>query len=231
MSIPSRAIESKTLSKYGPAALLTIHVGKEPDHQEFVAHESFLICRSEFFRRAVNGRWEEAETRVVKLPEDSSEVFARYLDCAYTNRATSELLDRPSYDILSWNDTRNIAHIDVHNLNRLYILADKLQDPATKNAAIRTLFRVFHWEHPSRRILSPSLSHISMVYENTPEHSPLRCLFVDITLRYPLEGLRQIMTELPREFLMDLAIMLQGIATNTADVARQNGVEAYLERS
>lgn len=43
-------------------AILTIRVGKEPNHTDFMAHESFLTARSEFFRRAMDGNWKEAET-------------------------------------------------------------------------------------------------------------------------------------------------------------------------
>ncbi|KAJ4338018.1 hypothetical protein N0V95_008191, partial [Ascochyta clinopodiicola] len=169
---------------YGPAALLTIRVGKEPHHKDFVAHESFLTCRSEFFRRAVNGRWEEAETRVIKLPEDSPEVFATYLDCAYTNQVPSELLDRPSTASINWHEAVKLSHVDITNLILLYTTADKLLDPFTKDAVIRVFFKVIHYEGADGQKTGPNHPHISLAYENTPEHSPIRRLIVDRALVY-----------------------------------------------
>jgi hypothetical protein len=43
------------VNSFDALSVLTIHVGTEPDVKNFVAHESFLTARSEFFRRAMNG--------------------------------------------------------------------------------------------------------------------------------------------------------------------------------
>jgi hypothetical protein len=64
--------------------MVTIQVGLESNDAKIVAHESFLTMRSEFFRRAMNGAWEEADTRVVKLPEDDPDIFALYINYVYT---------------------------------------------------------------------------------------------------------------------------------------------------
>jgi len=58
--------------------MVTVRVGDSTESEDFVAHESFLTSRSEFFCRAMNGSWEEAESRMVKLPEDKPAIFAIY---------------------------------------------------------------------------------------------------------------------------------------------------------
>ncbi|KAI4697602.1 uncharacterized protein J4E84_000734 [Alternaria hordeiaustralica] len=51
--------------------------------QDFIAHESSLTSRSEFFRRAMNGNWQEADTRVINFPDDEPDTFALYISYVY----------------------------------------------------------------------------------------------------------------------------------------------------
>ncbi|CAN9097586.1 unnamed protein product [Alternaria sp. RS040] len=56
--------KSGTMSLESTSAV-TIRVGKAPNTKDFIAHEAFLTSRSEFFRRAMNGNWKEAKTRII----------------------------------------------------------------------------------------------------------------------------------------------------------------------
>jgi hypothetical protein len=64
-------------------------VGQAPNTEGFAAHESFLTSRSEFFRRAMNGNWKEAETRIINLLDDEGKIFARYIN--YVTPASYQL--------------------------------------------------------------------------------------------------------------------------------------------
>ena len=216
------------LGSYGPAALLTIRVGTGSIQQDFVAHESFLISRSGFFRRAVNGRWEESETRIVKLPEDSPKIFALYIDCAYTNQISSDSVERnpPAKAENNTKENIDLLKAEIWDLVHVYILAEKLLDGTTKNIVIETLFKLFHLTNPCLR---PSECMIKEVYRNTPETSPLRRFLVDLRLDYASAKLRKEIDGLPKEYLLDLAIALQARATGINEVAKQNGVGVYLQ--
>lgn len=67
---------------FNPATMLTIRVGLDATCETFTVH---LTARSEYFRRAMNGRWTEAETRTIDLTEDDPEAFALYLNLVYKN--------------------------------------------------------------------------------------------------------------------------------------------------
>jgi hypothetical protein len=112
--------------------MVTVRVGKDLEAKSFFAHEALLTSHSEFFRCAMNGRWEEADTRTVKLPE---------------------------YD----------------GLIHLYVLVDKLQDRAAKNAIVQAVFDV-----ADARFMIPRASQVNLLYKNTTEQAPLRALLVDL---------------------------------------------------
>lgn len=209
--------------------MVTIRVGKEPDQEEFIAHESFLTCRSEFFRRAMNGHWDEAETRVIKLPDDQPKVFAVYLDCVYNSPLMSELLEKTSTGPLERMEEYRLADIDIKSLCQLYILADKLLDAITKESAMRLLFKVFEYKTSDGKMFAMHATHVSFVYDNTTEHSQLRCFTVDLWQDRSRESLRKSRYKLPTDFLVDLVVALQGKATETYRVTIRKGVEAYLD--
>lgn len=193
-----------------------------------MAHESFLTSRSEFFCRAVNGRWEESETRIVKLPEDSPKTFALYIDCAYTNQISSDSVERNPSKKAESNTKENtdLIKAEIWGLVHVYILAEKLLDGTTRNIVIETLFKLFHLENPPFR---PGGEMINIVYRNTPETSPIRRFLVDLRLDDAPVELRKAIDVLPKEYLLDLAIALQARATGIKEAAKRNGVGAYLQ--
>jgi hypothetical protein len=52
--------------------------------ETFNVHTALLTARSEFFKKALNGAWKEAEDKVFKLPEDDPANFATYVHHLYT---------------------------------------------------------------------------------------------------------------------------------------------------
>ncbi|KAF2241958.1 hypothetical protein BU26DRAFT_387892, partial [Trematosphaeria pertusa] len=121
------------------SALVTVRVGKEPESKDFVAHESILTSRSEFFRRALNGNWEEAHAHIVHLPEDEPDIFGIYLNYVYTGRLHTMSVDSEELATLDHNKFRTTVNEEYNNLFCLYILAEKLQDTPTKDATFTAL--------------------------------------------------------------------------------------------
>jgi hypothetical protein len=63
--------------------MLTVLVGDGDDKHDFTVHEDVICGCSEFFRKAMNGKWKESEERVVPLPQEDPEIFSMYLQACY----------------------------------------------------------------------------------------------------------------------------------------------------
>jgi hypothetical protein len=163
------------------STMVTVRVGKDPEAKSFFANEALLTSHSEFFRHAMNGRWEEANTRTVKLPE---------------------------YDSL------------IH----LYVLVDKLQNRAAKNAIVQAVFDV-----AGARFMIPGASQVNLLYKNTTEQAPLRALLVDLWSMVGGTFLYENAHKLPTEFLRDLLIVMQNDRKETHNIAKTKGVSSYFE--
>ncbi|KAF2277552.1 uncharacterized protein EI97DRAFT_432415 [Westerdykella ornata] len=144
---------------------VTIHVGQGLERKEFIAHEPF-IARSEFFRRALNGNWPEGIERIVEMPNDDPEHFRLYLSFVYTSKLPRDREPLPKDDA-EWTSRYEADYMD---LARIYALAEKLQDPVTKNAIVHRMFQL------SSCGAFPPGKAIQIFYESTPESSRIRGL-------------------------------------------------------
>lgn len=55
-------------------------------------HKDLIVSRSDFFTRALNGKWKEGNDNVVKLPEDEPEIFWLYIQLLYSGKNEKALL-------------------------------------------------------------------------------------------------------------------------------------------
>lgn len=145
--------------------MLTIRVGKEPFRIDFVAHQSVLTSRSEFFRAAMTGNWSEANSRVVKLPEDSPPIVALYLNYIYTGQLTTMRKTEEELSTLQVQECVVYVNMEYHDLFPLYILAEKFQDAAAKNAALIAAPDVTSSKCADKRWVVPSFEMVNRVYE------------------------------------------------------------------
>jgi hypothetical protein len=60
-----------------------IEVG--PDREPFTIHVELLCFRSPFFRKALKGPFQEAQTRVMPMPDDDVDAFSRFELWLYNN--------------------------------------------------------------------------------------------------------------------------------------------------
>lgn len=161
-------------------------------------HERLFTKQSHYFAKIIKGKFLESEERVVKLEEVALKDFRLYVVLLYT----SELATKGPDEWLA--------------LCRLYVLAEYLVDRWAKNRVVdgmhAYLTEVLPTEpkHESPRKLF-STEAVQVVYDGTPESSPLRRLMVDL---YAIHGrdlwLKDVKDELPVDFLYDIALkMLQ----------------------
>ena len=156
--------------------MITVRVGQEPNEKDFLAHESYLTTQSEFFRRALHGKLQKAESRIVKLPEDDPEIFGLYLNYVYTGHlpTTCEAEKDLTAHYLSLMD-------EYHQLFSVYVMAEKLLNPDAKNAAMTALVEI--WTRNPGLVVSART--VYLVYEGTPGGSRARRFVVDGFVQVP----------------------------------------------
>lgn len=123
--------------------------------ERFVVHRDILCARSPFFNSACSERWRKSG-QSIKLPEDDPDVFNTYLLYAYRQPSASE-------------DVEYIRYINT------YILADKLGDLAAANDIMDDMIH-----HGEKTNTNPVGESSKIVFERTPDSSPLRRLMVDL---------------------------------------------------
>jgi hypothetical protein len=214
---------------------VTIQVGLEPNDAKFVAHESFLTARSEFFRRAINGSWKESDTRVVKLPEDDPEIFALYINYIYTGQLVTAQKSNEEFATLDFIDFGKIIHAEYHALFCVYVMAEKFVDIATKKAVLAAAIEVTGSKSLEGRWEVPTFITINTVYSGTPQKSPARRLVTDMCSSLPLKSIleRAAGLALHEDYIIDLANVSEKMRPRKTgcggNLSVKKGVQAYLE--
>ena len=141
--------------------MVAFTVGKD-NIQQFIVHENVIKPRSEFVRLALSKEWKEAKERTIPLPDEESATFELYQHWVYFNHIPMD--GQPSAD--------RGKHYNL--LTKAYILGEKLLDPHFKDAIIDCLIERL------RTTLTFDVRLTNLIYEHTPEKSPLRRLLQDI---------------------------------------------------
>ena len=217
-------------ASFAPAKLFTIRVGEGAAQTDFVAHESFLTSRSEYFRHAFNGNWEEASTRTIKLAHDDPKSFELYLGVVYTGKIALRESMQPEAIEKPWKEERSLLRDQYDKVFGLYILAEKLQDSTAKNAAIQATFElVAHGQRRSdKKWTFPRYSTVANVFDKTPSQSPARRLLVDMANTCNVESLHAEAATLPKDLVRDLLVCLR-MRVKGRNGAIKKGLNAYLE--
>jgi len=136
--------------------VVTVLVGA--DRTKFVIHKDLLTSKSEFFRAALTGDWEESKSQKVHLPEDDPAAFEMFAHWLYFTEVDFEVNDRA-----------------FTTLSEAWFLGDKLQAIAFKIAVINEFVPTMY---KTERLTT--LQNIKDIYSRTLPNSPLRRLIVDI---------------------------------------------------
>ncbi|KAH8727133.1 hypothetical protein GQ44DRAFT_770569 [Phaeosphaeriaceae sp. PMI808] len=108
-----------------------IDVGIGNELTTYKVPAEILFRRSEFFKRAIHGKWKEAVNKIVKFPEDNPEIFEFYIHLLYTG----QLPRIPDGIYTDGNIYEEVSAILCH----LYVFAEKVHDVKAKNAIIRAI--------------------------------------------------------------------------------------------
>jgi hypothetical protein len=226
------------LNSFDASAMLTVRVGKGQKRKDFTAHESFLTSSSEFFRRAMNGSWKEAKTRVIHLSDDNPNIFGLYLNFVYTGELTTTRTQQEESSGVDFNTWALQIQQEYGDLFCIYVLAEKLQDISAKNATMRAAISVTQTVHPDTgQWLSPSLRTANIVYQGTPENNHGRRLVMEICSGLSLNDIIPAIKgyELHQDLVRDLASTLENIRPLSGEYQGNTNlveeVEKYLEQS
>lgn len=145
------------------------------DGGNFTVQKALLSNASDYFDRAVNGRFMESSTKTLKLKEWSTESFQLFLHWVCRHSLPDffsdidELPDDSPEQIASGDAVRDAAQIQ---LIQLWVKADMCLMPALQNAAMNELLKVLS-------ISTAAVSAIRLAFEKTSSDSPLRALFLN----------------------------------------------------
>ncbi|KAK4891885.1 hypothetical protein LTR27_009584 [Elasticomyces elasticus] len=145
------------------AEMVYMDVGEPEQVKRFALHESIVRPASEFVNMALSRDWKEARERVIPLSEDEPETFSIYQTWLYTHivDAHASKLSTTSCDFYQ-------------RLFKCYILAEKLLDAVFKDCVMDSILNTLQ----TNPLFDANLSNL--VYENTPEGSPLRRLLCEV---------------------------------------------------
>lgn len=154
------------------------------NQKEFMLHTNVASRSSGFFRAAMNNDWRESQQNRVTLGEIEASEFERYLQW------------------LSTHDHSFLDGISFRRLAKLYILGDFLDDSAFRTEMLKRF--------TSKAITTntyPELDIITLVWDQTPEHSPLRKLIVETWTTSSIQRLAKQFAnqdhEVPKAFVVD----------------------------
>lgn len=163
--------------------------------EQLIVHADYLTLRCPFFAAALSNRtWKEAQTRVIKLPEEDPSAVGLYLDWVYRDR----LPTHSHYPV----DQAGAVYL---SLAKLYVFGERVLDVAIRNAIVEDFIAfssVINHGLPGYQYY-PSAAAIDAIYEGTTEESPMRRLLVDLYARH---GEREwLAEEMPAAFCRDVA--------------------------
>ncbi|KAF2121994.1 hypothetical protein BDV96DRAFT_593937 [Lophiotrema nucula] len=219
--MPKAPFIAKSLALPIGLGIVKVLVGSEA--QEILLHEAVLTSRSLFFKKALQGRWAEAETKTVKLSEDDPETFALYAQVAYTNAIPAfDVAARPKFEKLANRSadeclSASICQKEYEQLSKLYVLAEKIQDQRARNTTAEALLAKVteecKWIMQDERwsgnypACLPGSEAIRIMYEGTGRLCPGRAVIIEAYVehgsRYSIGNLERDIV--PKDFAYDVA--------------------------
>ncbi|KAF7187620.1 hypothetical protein HII31_10959 [Pseudocercospora fuligena] len=130
-SEPAKRIKSSFSSP------LKVLVGSEKE--AVFVHEDVICASSAFFKAACSKTWKENQEKTVKLPTADPTAFHNYVDWLYNGDLNEGELQKSDLNLKDEAEANRPKMKLVHNLCKLWILADYLQDATCKVDAMTML--------------------------------------------------------------------------------------------
>ncbi|KAF2998150.1 hypothetical protein E8E13_002140 [Curvularia kusanoi] len=193
-------------SKLGPFLREeTIKVEAGLNHTQYSVHPSLLAKHSEYFKRALNGPWNEAESRVIKLDDVDCETFDIFIGWLYTSCF-------PAQNVFSLATDDDTVSQGAQNLATQLVLVkacefgDRFQATEFMHVSESALVDCFIFSMPRYKAVIYAFKHL-------PQTSPVlqalvdsHCLFWDKSSDNETNGELQLRAELPYSFWMGVSL-------------------------
>ncbi|KAF1358717.1 hypothetical protein EJ07DRAFT_122576 [Lizonia empirigonia] len=130
--------------------IVIVKVG--PSHRKYYLHKALVLFHSEYFRKALQGSWKEAQEGVVRLKDVEPSEFNIFVHWLY-NQRLPETHDYDAWDIIFEVSLPYIGHLRF--CIQAYILGDRLLAPAFRRAVNSIAVSTWPMEGSSARALLP----------------------------------------------------------------------------
>ena len=156
---------------------VTLHVG--PTEHALLAHGNFISRRSEFFKAALKKQWTEGQTRIVKLPDEDSEVVTHYLSYVYSKCLPTNIFTKDFFGTFP-------EEFDEYYqlLAELYVLGERLLDETIRGALIKEFLRLAKLTDKHGDQYHPKGEAVNVIYRGTTASSPVRRMMVNFHVTY-----------------------------------------------
>jgi hypothetical protein len=145
----------------------------------------------------MNGIWKEAETRIVELPEDDPEIFAVYTNYVYTGQLSIADKTKEEISLLVYAEFTTEVSKEYDTIFRLYVLAGKVQDVATKNALMEAAMDATKLRSLEGSWTMPKAAIINLLYKGTPPNCSARRFLTDVWTSMNIAYIFEIITPEP----------------------------------
>jgi hypothetical protein len=122
---------------FHPDNLVTLLIGQE--EEKMVVCEAYLFRDSAFFRTALKKQWSEGQSRVIKLPEETTVHMEHYVEYVFSGKL-------PTHDVAAKITFSHEPYRRAELLASLYVLGERMMNPKYQNDVIKELFRLRHFE-------------------------------------------------------------------------------------
>ena len=167
----------------GFASVITILVGTGQKKGTFVLHEHLLRKSSTFFDNALKGEWKEANEKVVRIPETSSESFAIYVRFIFTGFLFIRTYDQPHTNN---QDSSKETVFGCATMDECLIalkLADFLQALDFRDAILDAMMEVIaEIRVVSGYRFSFTETALRIIYDHSAVNSPMRSFTANLCL-------------------------------------------------
>ena len=184
---------------------LTIIINEDqPEHRAtFTVPETLLTEKSEFFKAACRIGWQEASSRIIKIPEVDVGAFQAYIHWIYKEKVAVSSRHAPKAKF------RNAAEAQpvFDDLVQLWLLADRLADAQLRNLASNAMLcaigRIVGKSEDVTEAITPDT--VALVWSRTTAGRALRRLIVDLYAQYVQPAiLERIRDDLHPEFIKNI---------------------------
>ncbi|KAF2122119.1 hypothetical protein BDV96DRAFT_627272 [Lophiotrema nucula] len=135
-----------------------VGTGTGKKQQNFQIHSSVIMPRSGYFRALLGNNYGEENKTKIDLPDENPETFSLYMQLIYNNNIV--LVDDSEADDIKYGS-------EYLALAKLFVLAERLQDVATKDLVLETILTKAQsiWSDGERRF--PGWKYVKIIYEGT----------------------------------------------------------------